>query len=304
MNDNLLFSVVIPAFNRAHSLKRCIESVLNQTEQRFEIIVVDDGSIDNTKFVVESIDDTRVRYIHQINGGGSKARNKGIDSALGKYIAFLDSDDIFLPHHLASALPVLEDGHNVCTYTQVIVDRGEEVNFIKPHRPIKKGEHISEYLMRDRGFVQTSTLVVPKKLALVSKYDELITAGQDYDFAIKLVFNGGTLRMLPEPGAIWDDKWSANRLSSKSNPQQRLEWLGRIKPMLTDKSYWAELGWPVAKGFAQNGQRLKALSLYFNAFFRGCYRPKMAIVIFLQVALSKSAYRKMSDILAKFGVQP
>ena len=304
MKNDLFFSVVIPAFNRAHSLKRCIESVLNQTEQRFEIIVVDDGSTDNTKAVIDTIADSRVRYIYKVNGGGSKARNTGIDIAEGQFIAFLDSDDIFLPHHLANALPALVQGDNVCTFTQVIVDRGEELNFIKPHRPIKEHEHISEYLMRDRGFVQTSTLVVPRELALKSKYDEVITFGQDTDFAIKLVFNGGVLRMLSEPGAIWDDKWSANLLSSKSNPQQRLEWLRRIKPMLTDKAYLADTGWPVAKGFAQNGQRTRALNLFFKALVRGCYRPKMAIVIFLQVALSKSVYRKMSDVLAKFGVQP
>lgn len=300
----MFFSIVIPAFNRAASIEACINSVFSQTEQDYEIIIVDDGSKDNTKEVVESITDSRIRYIYQENGGGSKARNTGIDNAKGKYIAFLDSDDLFLPHHLANALVELEKGDNVCIYTQVIVDRGDDVEFIKPHRSIREGEHISEYLMRDRGFVQTSTLVVPRHLALKSKYDELISTGQDYDFAIKLVHNGGMLKMLPKPGAIWNDQWSANRLSSKSNPKQRLDWLNRIRPLLTNKAYWAELGWPVARAFSQHGKRIKALNLYSQALIRGCYRPKMAIVIFLQVLLSKGAYRKMSDVLAKFGIKP
>lgn len=304
MKSKILVSVVIPAYNRAHSLKRCVESVLNQTEQNFEIILVDDGSTDNTKEIIEAFDDPRIRYFYQKNGGGSKARNKGIDHSEGRYIAFLDSDDVFLPSHVANAIPFLMQGHYICTYTQVVVERGGDFNFLKPHRAINEHEEISEYLMRDRGFIQTSTLIVPKELALKSKYDEVISAGQDYDFAIKLVYNGGVLKMLSEPGVIWDDKWSANRLSSKSNPRQREEWLIRIKHMLTDKAYHADLGWPVAKGFAQNGHMMKALKLYINALVRGCYRPKMAIVIFLQLALSKSSYRKMSDLLAKFGLQP
>jgi glycosyltransferase involved in cell wall biosynthesis len=300
----VLFSIVIPAFNRASTIESCINSVLSQTNQNFEIIVVDDGSKDNTKEVVERIGDSRIKYIYQDNGGGSKARNTGIDHSAGKYIAFLDSDDIFLPHHLENALTELEKCEKTCIYTQVIVERGDGIQFLKPHRGIKDDEHISDYLMRDRGFVQTSTLVVPKELALKSKYDEKINAGQDYDIAIKLAFNGGKLKMLPDPGAIWNDTWSENRLSSKSNPQQRLDWLNRIKPMLTEKAYWAELGWPVARAFSQNGYYFKAMGLYFRALCRGCYRPKMGIVIFLQVLLSKGAYRKMSDFLAKFGIKP
>jgi len=300
----MLFSIVIPAFNRASSIESCVNSVLKQKEQDFEVIIVDDGSSDNTKEVIQSISDSRIRYIYQSNGGGAKARNTGINNALGKYIAFLDSDDTFLPHHLSNALIELKKSDNVCVYTQVIVDRGDGVEFIKPHRSIREGEHISEYLMRDRGFVQTSTLVVPRKLALKSLYDEQISTGQDYDIAIKLQHNGGLLKMLPNPGAIWDDQWSLNRLSSKSNPQQRLEWLNRVRPLITNKAYWAELGWPIARAFAQHGKKGKGLYLYSKSLIRGCYRPKMALVILLQVMLSKGAYRKMSDVLAKFGFKP
>jgi len=302
--SNFIFSVVIPSYNRADIIEKCIDSVLSQTEQSFEIVVVDDGSKDNTQQVVEAINDKRIRYIYQENGGGSKARNTGIDNARGQYVAFLDSDDVFLPHHLSASLEVLKQDDTICTYTQVIVDRGDEITFLKPDRAIGKNEHISEYLMCDRGFVQTSTLIVPIALAKKSKYDEEISAGQDYDIAIKLVFNGAVLLMLPEPGAIWDDRWSENRLSSKGNPQQRMEWLERIKSMVSKNAYWAELGWPIAKGFATNGKKIKALTLYFKAMLRGVYKPKMAIVIFLQVALSKGNYRKMSDVLAKFGVKP
>ena len=300
----MLFSIVIPVFNRALTIEYCINSVLSQTNQDFEIIVVDDGSTDNTKEIVQGISDWRIKYIYQENGGASKARNTGIEFSVGKYVAFLDSDDVFLPHHLENALVELEKSKNNCVYTQVIVNRGNGIHFLKPHRSFKKNEHISDYLMRDRGFVQTSTLIVPKSLAVECKYDERISVGDDVDFAIKLCHNGGRLIMLPFPGAIWNDQWNEYRLSSKNNLQERINWLIRIKPMLTEKAFLADMGWPVASGLSERGHYLRAMNLYFKALFNGCYRPKMALVIFLQIVLSKPVYRKISDLLAKIGFKP
>src|SRR5438046_75965 len=103
------FSVVIPVFNRAAPLASAIESVRAQAFQDFEIVVVDDGSADNPGAVVDSFADPRIRYVRQANAGGGAARNRGIDEAHGEFIAFLDSDDAFLPHHLASMHSLLED---------------------------------------------------------------------------------------------------------------------------------------------------------------------------------------------------
>ncbi|GAA0670979.1 glycosyltransferase family 2 protein [Rheinheimera tangshanensis] len=304
MSNSPVFSVVMPVYNRADIIKYSINSVLEQDFQDYEIIIVDDGSEDNTIKVVEGVGDSRIRIVAQQNKGASSARNTGIDQAKGKYIAFLDSDDLFLPHHLKQAFDVLEKGANICTFTQIIVDRGDGIKYLKPHRAQKENEHISEYLMADRGFIPTISLIVPKLLAKKVRYDENLSKGDDYDFAIRLVAAGGELVMLDKPAAIWDDKWNPNRLSNAINTQERIDWLNRIRGLITDKAYYAEMGWPIAKYLAEDGKRIQALKHYFKALFMGSFRPKMAVVVFLQVALSKSAYRKMSDILAKFGVQP
>lgn len=103
-------SVIIPTYNRAHLLGRAIRSVLNQTYQDFELIIVDDGSSDNTDEVVKSFNDVRVRYIkHKKNRGGAAARNTGIKAARGKYIAFQDSDDEWLPEKLEKQMKVFLD---------------------------------------------------------------------------------------------------------------------------------------------------------------------------------------------------
>ena len=102
-----LISVITPTHNRAHLVARAIESVLNQTYRNLELIVVDDASTDDTKHVVESFHDRRVRYVaHSENRGGSAARNTGLELSRGEYIAFLDSDDEWLPEKLQHQLDV------------------------------------------------------------------------------------------------------------------------------------------------------------------------------------------------------
>src|SRR5213593_3007644 len=98
MSHQPTFTVVIPTYNRKRTILAAIKSVLSQTYADFEAIVVDDGSSDDTRSVVTALEDPRIHYLWQPNGGGSKARNTGIDAAQGKYIAFLDSDDQFLPN--------------------------------------------------------------------------------------------------------------------------------------------------------------------------------------------------------------
>ncbi|MGB6187041.1 MAG: glycosyltransferase family A protein, partial [Aeromonas molluscorum] len=88
-----IFSVVIPLYNKQDFISKCIESVLTQSFPSFEVIVIDDGSLDNSEKIVKEIKDDRVRYFHQKNSGVSAARNKGIEEASGEYIAFLDADD-------------------------------------------------------------------------------------------------------------------------------------------------------------------------------------------------------------------
>jgi glycosyltransferase involved in cell wall biosynthesis len=99
----MFFSIIIPTFNRENLISRSITSILNQTFSDFEIIIVDDGSIDNTKSVVESFKNDRVRYFKTENFGVAHARNFGSKNAIGQYIGFLDSDDVLKVNHLQCA---------------------------------------------------------------------------------------------------------------------------------------------------------------------------------------------------------
>jgi glycosyltransferase involved in cell wall biosynthesis len=109
MQDNPYFSVVIPTYNRAHLIRQTIESVLAQEDTDFEIIVVDDGSRDNTEEVVRGVADGRVSYYKKDNAERAAARNYGAARACGRYINFFDSDDLLYPNHLTIARRLIEE---------------------------------------------------------------------------------------------------------------------------------------------------------------------------------------------------
>ena len=103
------FSVILPTYNRVKFIKNAINSVLNQTFIDFELIIIDDGSTDNTLEIVTNINDSRIKYHYQENSERSAARNKGIDNASGTWICFLDSDDEYQPNHLRELAKFIED---------------------------------------------------------------------------------------------------------------------------------------------------------------------------------------------------
>jgi len=126
-------SIIIPFYNRVEWAKEAIGSVLAQTYQDFEIIIVDDGSDNDYKTELESLD-KRIRYLRQVNKGPSSARNMGMKSASGYFIAFLDSDDLFLERKLEIQMGVMDDHPDVMfshtSYYQVN-DQGKQLNAIK-----------------------------------------------------------------------------------------------------------------------------------------------------------------------------
>ncbi len=288
------FSVVIPVYNRAGFLRMTVDSVLAQTEQDFEIIVVDDGSADNPKAIIDGIADPRVRFTRKGNGGGGSARNRGVDLARGRYIAFLDSDDEFLPHHLAAMRKLVEGKENIAAYARIIVDRGNKSTFLKPPRAIKSDEHMATYLLCDRGFVPSTTLVVAKIAAARVRYDETLPFAQDTDFAIRLFLAGCRFVMAEQPGAIWRDLHDPERTSAGRKGAYLKAWLDKLRPVIPGEAYRGACGWLIAKGVAVQSKR-RALALYFDALASGCYRPRLALVVFLQIFVADRFYRLLAD---------
>lgn len=104
MQSNTLVSIITPTYNRAHTLQTAINSALNQTYPNWELLIVDDGSTDATKQLIDKVKDKRIKYLYQNNGGPSKARNYGVGQARGEWVMYLDSDDELLPECIATML--------------------------------------------------------------------------------------------------------------------------------------------------------------------------------------------------------
>lgn len=231
------FSVVIPLYNRADIVGDTIRSVQAQDWQDLEIVVIDDGSRDDPAPVIAAIGDPRVRYIRQDNAGGGAARNRGIEESRGRYIAFLDSDDLFLPGKLSIMAEALryDDGRTVL-YSRMKVDRGVDRYWIRPDRGIRDGEDVGEYLFCANQFMQTSTMVVPAALARQVLFDPALKKGQDLDFCVRLQGAGARFRMIDQALTVWLDASEAGRTSYVRGYETSLDWLDRCGHMLTDRA--------------------------------------------------------------------
>lgn len=186
--QNDLVSIVIPAYNRQKVIETAINSVLNQTYQNFEIIIADDGSTDNTKEIIEKIQmrDNRVKYLrHKTNRGAQAARNTGIHSANGKWIAFLDSDDQWLEYSLELRLNLAIEKnvsvvHSDC-YVLTIENKSVQL-FGVPHFE----GFIYSMLLKQPGPVFPSLLVAKDALKKIGCLDENLRSYQEWDTSIRL----------------------------------------------------------------------------------------------------------------------
>jgi glycosyltransferase involved in cell wall biosynthesis len=181
-------SVVIPSFNRGHCIKPCIESVLAQSYRDLEVIVIDDGSVDDTRDQVSSVSDARIRYIaHNQNRGGAAARNTGIRKSQSEFIAFLDSDDRWTPDKLEKQLQLLrmngEEYGFVYSWSIAKNPAGEEV-----WRMNKTIDGLAVVDLILANFIGTFSSVVVRRSVLdaVNGLDERMRSCQDWDLFVRI----------------------------------------------------------------------------------------------------------------------
>ncbi len=183
-------SVVIPTHNRPDRVKRAIQSVLNQTFQDFEIIVVDDGVKERAEQAVKSFNDPRIKYIqHSKNQGGSVARNTGIKNAQADWIAFLDDDDEFLPNKLSKQYEIIEKYEDKIDYVFSGVEIGNVNNNDKRIRipKIIGINNFYELVLPLEIKPMTSTLAARKSaLFEVNMFDEEMPASQETELIFRL----------------------------------------------------------------------------------------------------------------------
>ena len=183
-----MIDVILPTHNRAYCLERSIHSILSQTYPDLRLMIIDDGSTDETKKIIETFQkDSRVNYLHQVNQGVSAARNLGIRHAHGEWIAFLDSDDEWLPNKLETQVKYLQE-HPTCRFVhsdEIWMRNGVRVN------PKKKFDKSSDELFRrslETCLISPSTVVMKKDLCLLhGLFNEAFVVCEDYDLWLKIL---------------------------------------------------------------------------------------------------------------------
>lgn len=231
------FSVVIPLYNRRELVGAALASVFEQSCPDFEVIVVDDGSTDQPADVLTRFSDPRLQLIQQENRGGSAARNAGIERARGQYIAFLDSDDMFMPHKLERMKVAIEAHAAEVYFSATQVERGDNTQMVKPSRPPRADERIDAYIFCAVEVIQTSTLVVKAALARQVRFMDGLAKGQDLDFVIRLAAAGARFHMVNEVLACWRDVTSAGRVSHTRNAAALEAWLAAHRSLLSPAAY-------------------------------------------------------------------
>ena len=178
-------SVIIPTYNRASLLPRALESVLRQTFRDSEVIVVDDGSTDHTQTVMRRFDG-KVKYVRQNNQGSAAARNRGIQESSGEYIAFLDSDDYWVPEKLEEQVKILDTYKNVgIVYARmpIINEKGEKIG-MKPAGI--SGKNFKE-LLEVWGDLPTSTVMTRRVcFEKAGMFDTSLVTMQDIDMWLRI----------------------------------------------------------------------------------------------------------------------
>jgi len=274
-------SVILPTYNRAYIIEKSIQSVLNQTYQDFEIIVIDDGSIDNTEEIIKELQekDNRIRYLRlNINKGASHARNEGIKIAQGEYITFQDSDAEWMPEKLEKQIKAIENNLKII-YTGLWRIEGGNKYYIPDKYISQKEGYIYKKLLKG-GFVDTVSLMVNKEcFKKVGVFDENLPLHQDWDLAIRLS-KYYEFKLIDEPLFIsqcYKDSISLNQdAKMKAIELIYLKYHNEINRDIKLRKSWSFLFNNVAKLYLKKNNNNKARQLYWRAiklypFWRGNY---------------------------------
>lgn len=225
-----MVSIITPTYNRAYILGTALESVLAQTEPNWELVIVDDGSTDNTKDLVQSYQDNRIRYIYQENSGPSSARNNGLEEAKGEWIAYLDSDNELYPEYLETVLLQLVENPEVVfavvkgKRTQELYQEGKLVAAIDDTGDFLDNLNLQDIGLRKHHF-DTNGFIHSRRVPENNIFfDEKIRGMEDWDFILQIAekFPEGFI-YIPQELFHYHQRYGTDGLVSSSTYQNWID---------------------------------------------------------------------------------
>ena len=207
-----LVSVIIPVYNSEKFIEKAINSVLSQSYQAFEILVIDDGSIDSSRSIISKYE-SKLTYLYQNNAGVSAARNLGIKHSQGELIAFLDSDDTWHPDKLKIQVEVYENNPSVSLIHTLADWNGQFNDFeVISHEEIKVEENNFSNIFLNPYLMPTTVMVPKKTIDAVGVFDTNLPTAEDVDFFLRccyqkkvILISNFLVHMTANEGSLSDD---------------------------------------------------------------------------------------------------
>ncbi|HEY9770410.1 MAG TPA: glycosyltransferase family 2 protein [Coleofasciculaceae cyanobacterium] len=309
LSEQPLVSVIIPTYDRAKIIDISLKSVFNQSYQNIEIIVVDDHSTDNTEAVINSINDPRIRYFrHSTNKGGGATRNTGIEAAKGEYIAFLDSDDVWVADKLELQLAsILQSAapERIVSYTQAFYSvsgisestyTAFDDRFFVPKKAKESAESLGDYLFCNQGKALTSTLMLHNSLAFNTRFRDSLRKHQDWDFCLRLEAAGAIFSFIEQPLTIWNGDSKLDHVGRTPDYRLSETFIRECRNYVSSKAATAFLLDKVIPSLIQDGTRkLYCQKIVFNGLVHQLISWKKFIRITAHLWLRKlKALRKFN----------
>jgi glycosyltransferase involved in cell wall biosynthesis len=290
-------SIIIPTYNAGQYIEQALASVFAQSFQDFEVIIIDDGSTDDTAQKVKALDDTRIFYVYKENQGPAAARNYGLNLVRGEYIAFLDVDDLWYPHKLEMHLNLMRNSPLMgmsFSWFKILFDqpvqRFESPWFAPPQKQILS---FIDFLERNWTGHSSSVVIKTECMRECQGFDETFYTGEDYYLWLQVAQRGWDIGFLPEALSIYRRRTGSLTVDHLQIALDNLKLMECLATKV-DARYidivkravslsWLDVAWSSLK------KGHPAYSL--DAFKKGyCALPKFAIERFARKFIKKRIY--------------
>ncbi len=309
INTPKLVSIIMPSYNRENTIARAIKSVSNQTYVDYELIIVDDGSTDNTEELIKGLNNDKIIYIkHKINRGAATARNTGLKIARGEYIAFQDSDDEWMPDKLEKQIKVMDSyKESDVVYSDLVrIDKsGNAKDYESP--AIINGEIINRKT-KDYSpvFLSLPSVIIRSYIFLEGKevFDERLPCFIDLEFFIRLLIKGYNFYHLKESLGkyyVTEDSISNNRVSVTYARRAILEiYWNSIK---NHRGFLGEEFYRIGISLYKNNKVEEGRRLLFKAWIK-CFWNLKYIITFACMLTGKKFFFFINDLKRYFYENP
>lgn len=248
MSVSPLFSVVVPWHGNIEHLKRAIGSLRDQSFTNFETIVVCNGKgVDVLEKTLATGKFNDCRFVSDPAPNAPRARNIGIDAALGDWVAFLDVDDRFMPDKLEHMANAIKSHDAQLFFSRGFRIRSETLRPVYPPQLLLANEDPGAFFFSRGANLSSSSIVVKKDLAKKIGWTETLRSYQDPDFVIRCFAAGARLKMLEQPLYEWFDDTDIGRISRGNAHDERRAWAENLRPALSDRGYFAFISRRVAQ---------------------------------------------------------